>query len=154
MCILRLKWLKIDGCMHPQLKINGCSCALCTCYYEDPTLFSKVIIRCLGLWPYYLENLSYGKVLSNFSNLRNSFCRRGKYRPLHVNRKKVESWILLKKFSEKLNLQSNQTPWKNLSVWKSKDTLVSITIRLIYRTHWKLMKRNLEPIWALSWVVQ
>ena len=30
-CFLRLKWLKIDGCMHPLLKIDGCSC---TRYYE------------------------------------------------------------------------------------------------------------------------
>ena len=33
-CILKLKWLKIDGCMHPLLKIDGCSCTLCTRYYE------------------------------------------------------------------------------------------------------------------------
>ena len=35
-CIVRLKWLKIDGCMHPLLKIDGCSCTLCTRYYEGP----------------------------------------------------------------------------------------------------------------------
>ena len=35
-CILKLKWLKIDGCMHPLLKIDGCNCTLCTRYYKGP----------------------------------------------------------------------------------------------------------------------
>ena len=35
-CVLKVKWLKIDGCMHPLLKIEGCSCTLCTRYYEGP----------------------------------------------------------------------------------------------------------------------
>ena len=41
-CILKLKWLKIDGCMHPLLKIDGCSCTLCTRYYEGPVQFNKI----------------------------------------------------------------------------------------------------------------
>ena len=38
-CALKVKWLKIDGCMHPLLKIEGCSCTLCTRYYELLTEF-------------------------------------------------------------------------------------------------------------------
>ena len=36
MQILRLEWLKIDGCMHPLLKIDGCSCTLCTRSNQGP----------------------------------------------------------------------------------------------------------------------
>ena len=34
----RLKWLKIDGCMHPLLKIDWCSCTLCTRYFKGPVI--------------------------------------------------------------------------------------------------------------------
>ena len=34
------KCLKIDGCMHPLLKIDGCSFTLCTRYYEGPVYVS------------------------------------------------------------------------------------------------------------------
>ena len=43
-CFLRLKWLKIDGCMHPLLKIDGCSCTLCNRYYEGP---DRIWLICL-----------------------------------------------------------------------------------------------------------
>ena len=35
-CVFKVKWLKIDGCMHPLLKIDGCSC---THYYEGPAMY-------------------------------------------------------------------------------------------------------------------
>ena len=40
-CVLKVKWLKIDGCMHLLLKIDGCSCNLCTCYYDGPEIQNK-----------------------------------------------------------------------------------------------------------------
>ena len=40
-CVLKVEWLKIDGCMHPLLKIEGCSCTL---YYEDPDVTCITVI--------------------------------------------------------------------------------------------------------------
>ena len=40
-----LKRLKIDGCMHPLLKIDGCSCTLCTRYYEGPEINTSYQLR-------------------------------------------------------------------------------------------------------------
>ena len=42
-CLSKVKWLKIDGCMHPLLKIKGCSCTLCNCYYEGPAMHLKIV---------------------------------------------------------------------------------------------------------------
>ena len=59
---IKTKMAKIDGCMHMLLKIGGCSCNLCTCYYEGPVWNLEIprtsynqwvlkIFRLLQIWP-------------------------------------------------------------------------------------------------------